>query len=335
MSYNGKQVVVTGADGFIGSHLAERLVEEGAAVTALSLYNSFDSYGWLDDLPPPVRAGLRLVRGDIRDGTFVRRLLEGAANSFSPGRAHRHPHSYAAPQSYVDTNITGMLNVLEAARACGTGRVVHTSTSEVYGTARVTPITEDHPLQAQSPYSATKISADMLATAYACSFDQPVAILRPFNTFGPRQSERAVIPTVIRQFLDPSCSVVRLGDLTTVRDFNYVSDTVEAFLALGSAGKPDFGQPYNAGSGTAVTIGEMVDIVRRLTGSDKRVEADPVRMRPDDSEVRLLLADSARLRAATGWQPRVSLEEGLKRTVAWWRARMAQGLVRRASGYMT
>jgi NAD dependent epimerase/dehydratase len=333
--YRGSRVLVTGADGFIGSHLVERLISKGAEVTALALYNSFDSYGWLDDLPDDIRAQLTLVRGDVRDANFVRRLLEGQQIVFHLAALIAIPHSYVAAESYVDTNVRGTLYVLEAARACGTERVVHTSTSEVYGTAITVPISEEHPLQGQSPYSASKIGADMMAEAYARSFGLPVCILRPFNTFGPRQSERAVIPTVIRQLLDPSCPTLRVGDPTTSRDFTFVADTAEAFLAMGAASNIAFGRSYNAGNGEGVTISTLIDMLARITGISKPVESEDMRMRPPDSEVRTLLADSNRITEEIGWQPQVRLEDGLTTTVAWWRKRLAHGKVRRSIEFIS
>lgn len=333
--YKGRRIVVTGADGFIGSHLVESLVAAGAQVTALAFYNAFDRNGWLDELPDSVLASVQVARGDVRDFSFVNRLIAGHDIVFHLAALIGIPHSYAAPQSYVDTNVTGTLNVLEAARVNGVGRVIHTSTSEVYGTALTFPIAESHPLQGQSPYSASKIAADKMAEAYALSFDLPVAILRPFNTYGPRQSERAVIPTIVRQALDPSCSAIKLGDLTTTRDFNYVSDTVAAFLAIGRAPEIEFGTPYNTGTGQAVSIADVLDRVRDLTGTNKPVESETVRVRPERSEVRALLADPARLAAATGWSAEVSLDEGLDHVVGWWRDRLADGSVRRSSNYAT
>jgi UDP-glucose 4-epimerase len=327
--YRGRKVLVTGADGFIGSHLADALAGAGAEVTALALYNAFGGHGWLDER----KNDMRVVLGDVRDGAQMMRLAHGHDLVFHLAALIGIPYSYVAANSYVDVNVTGTLNLLEALRAGGIGRLVHTSTSEVYGTARFTPITEAHPLQGQSPYAASKIGADMLAESYARSFELPVAILRPFNTYGPRQSERAVIPTATRQMLDPACREIALGDLTPVRDFTYVGDTVEAFLALGAAANIAHGQPYNAGSGVGVSIGEAVERLRRLTGCDKPLAHDPARLRPANSEVRALIADASALTQAAGWRPRVSLDEGLGLTVAWWRKRLASGAVRPAGGY--
>jgi NAD dependent epimerase/dehydratase len=329
LSYQSAKILVTGADGFIGSHLAEALVNRSAKVTALCLYNSFDKHGWLDDLPEPVRANLTVRRGDLRDTAFVRRIALGQDIIFHLAALIAIPYSYVAAQSYVETNVLGTLNLLEAARESGVGRVIHTSTSEVYGTALTLPIAEDHPLQGQSPYSASKIGADMMAEAFTRSFDLPVAILRPFNTYGPRQSERAVIPTVIRQALDPSCATISIGDASTVRDFTFVDDTVAAFLAVGLAPDIEFGRAYNAGSGKAVSVAEMIDLVSDVTGCSKSVELDAERMRPQNSEVRALLADYSRLATVVGWRPRVDLREGLTRTIAWWRDRLSGGSVRR------
>ena len=299
MAYRGKRVYVTGADGFIGSHLTEALAAAGAKVTALAQYNSFDSAGWLDDLSPDLRAEITVQRGDIRDAAFMRRELEGHDVVFHLAALIAIPHSYVAAASYVDTNIHGTLNILEAVRQNGVGRMIHTSTSEVYGTAQVTPITEAHPLQGQSPYSATKIGADMLVESFARSFDSPVYILRPFNTYGPRQSERAVIPTVIRQALDPSCDAIRIGDDRPKRDFNYVGDTVDAFLALGVSDNAPRGRALNTGTGVAVAVAEVVAAIRELTGTNKPVITEAGRQRPAESEVMLLLAASDALQTAT------------------------------------
>jgi NAD dependent epimerase/dehydratase len=334
LDYRDKRVLVTGADGFIGSHLAEALVSRGARVMALAAYNSFDSHGWLDDLPACVQSTMTRLRGDVRDPAFVRRIVGGQDIVFHLAALIGIPHSYVAAQSYVETNIAGTLNVLEAARASDVQRVVHTSTSEVYGTALTVPIAESHPLQGQSPYSASKIGADMMAEAYARSFGLRVAILRPFNTFGPRQSERAIIPTVIRQMVDSRCRTVKVGALTTVRDFTYVDDTVAAFLAIGNSHSIAFGQPYNAGSGQTVSVREMMDIVGNITGCEKAVDQEATRLRPDDSEVLVLQADASRLSADAGWRPSISFKEGLVRTVGWWRQRLAAGKVRADTAFM-
>ena len=333
--YSGRKVLVTGADGFIGSHLVEALVEAGAEVTALSLYSAVDAHGWLDDLQDGIRASVRVVRGDVRDAAFVARLAEGHDTIFHLAALIAIPYSYVAPQSYVDVNITGTLNVLEAARLHGARRVVHTSTSEVYGSAETKPIAEFHPLRGQSPYAATKIGADMMAMAWARSFDLPVAVLRPFNTYGPRQSERAVISSAIRQALDPDCDAIRLGDLSPTRDFNYVADTVDAFLRIGAADGIEFGRPYNAGSGVETKIADVVDTILTITGANKPIETEAARLRPEGSEVRALLADAAAFAELTGWRSNVGLDEGLERTVEWWRGRLQSGAIRPGAGYLT
>ena len=334
MAYHGLKILVTGADGFIGSHLTEMLVRHGAEVTALACYSSFDMQGWLDDLPREVLDAVRVVRGDVRDAAFIRHLVQGQDIVFHLAALIAIPYSYVAAQSYVETNVLGTLNVLEAARGSTVRRVIQTSTSEVYGSAITMPITEDHPLQGQSPYSASKIGSDMMAESFARSFALPVSILRPFNTFGPRQSERAVIPTVLRQLLDPSCSVIRVGDVSTVRDFTFVTDTAAAFLAIGTAPGIVAGRAYNAGTGTAVSVGDLIALAEEIVGCSKPVEQDADRMRPASSEVRALLADSSRLTAATGWQPGTALREGLTLTAAWWRGRLGAGRVRVAHGFM-
>jgi NAD dependent epimerase/dehydratase len=335
MSYMGTKILVTGADGFIGSHLTEGLVSAGADVTALAQYNSFDSHGWLDDLPDQIRKNVNLVRGDVRDAAFISRLVPRHEIIFHLAALIAIPHSYAAAQSYVDTNVLGTLNVLEAARQSSTERIVHTSTSEVYGTAIKMPIDESHPLQGQSPYSASKIAADMMAEAFARSFGLPVVILRPFNTFGPRQSERAIIPTIIRQALDPSCPAIMVGDATTVRDLTFVTDTAAAFMAAGQAEGIEYGQAFNAGSQRAIMIGDLIDVIIDLTSSRKPVLQDEKRLRPTNSEVRALLADSTRFVRATGWSPQVKLREGLERTVNWWHNRFSAMQVRRQQDFMT
>jgi len=334
MNYQDSRVLVTGADGFIGSHLTEALVSAGANVTALAQYNSFDSHGWLDDVPEAIRRRINVVRGDIRDAAFVGRVVHGHEIVFHLAALIAIPYSYLAAQSYVETNVLGTLNVLEAARQHGTERIVHTSTSEVYGTAITMPIDESHPLQGQSPYSASKIAGDMMAEAFARSFGVPVVILRPFNTFGPRQSERAIIAATIRQALDPSCPAIMVGDATTVRDLTFVTDTAAAFMAAGIADGVDYGQAYNAGSQRAIKIGDLIDVILEITSCPKPVLQDEKRLRPTNSEVRALLADCNRFVRATGWSPQVTLQEGLERTVSWWRARLSTQQVRRQKDFI-
>ena len=333
-SYAGTKILVTGADGFIGSHLTEALASAEAEVTALAQYNSFDSHGWLDDLPEPIRQRVNLVRGDVRDAAFISRLVHGHEIVFHLAALIAIPYSYVAPQSYVETNVLGTLNILEAARQHGTERIVHTSTSEVYGTALTMPIDETHPLRGQSPYSASKIAADMMAEAFARSFGLPVVILRPFNTFGPRQSERAIVGTIIRQALDPACPAIMVGDATTVRDLTFVTDTAAAFAAAGLSENLEYGQAYNAGSQRAIMVGDLIDLIVELTSSRKSVTQDNKRLRPPNSEVRALLADSTRFTRATGWSPKVKLREGLQRTVEWWRCRFSEKQVRRQGDFI-
>jgi NDP-hexose 4,6-dehydratase len=310
-------VAVTGGDGFIGSHLVERLVAGGHRVRAMALYSAFDTRGWLDDLPDATLAEVEVVSCDVRDARAVRDFIGDASVVYHLAALIAIPYSYRAPQSYLDTNANGTLNVLEAARDLGTARVVHTSTSEVYGTARRVPIDESHPLQAQSPYAASKIAADKLAESYHLSFGVPVVTLRPFNTYGPRQSARAVIPTVTTQ-LAQGRGPLRLGLLTPTRDFNHVADTVEAFVAVGTApAERVVGRVLNTGTGVETSIAEVVQLVGEVLGVEPEVEADDERLRPDTSEVMRLVSDAAALREATGWAPRVALREGLAGTVAW------------------
>lgn len=332
MTWTNRKAVVTGADGFIGSHLAEALVGRGAEVTALALYNSYDSLGWLDELPGAVRRSMRVVRGDIRDPHQMIALCKGQEVVFHLAALISIPYSYEAPSSYVQTNVQGTVNVLNGALGAGVSRFIQTSTSETYGTAQSTPITEDHPLQGQSPYSASKIGADMMAESFARSYQLPVTILRPFNTYGPRQSERAVISTVIRQVLDKNCESLNLGDLRPARDFNYASDTVEAFIKVAEMDDWQPGSIFNIGSGRMVTIGETVEMIKEITGCTKPVLKEQQRIRPETSEVMSLMADASKLRGATGWAPSVSLEDGLRRTIEWWKERL--GKVRPDAGYM-
>ncbi len=329
----GKRVFVTGADGFIGSHLAEALVRAGAEVTALALYSSFGTCGWLDEITEETRAAMRIELGDVRDVVQMRSLAEGNDIIFHLAALIGIPYSYVAAQSCVDVNIHGTLNLLEAARAGTVERFIHTSTSEVYGSAQTKPIAEDHPLHGQSPYAASKIGADQMVEAFARSHGIPAVTLRPFNTFGPRQSERAVIPTAIRQMLDPACTEIHLGDLSTTRDFTFVSDTVSAFLALGGAAGAEFGTVYNAGNGVEIKISDVVERLSEMTGCNKPIVSESARIRPEHSEVRALVASSARLTALSGWRPETVLDDGLGQCVEWWRGRITGGLQRRDSGY--
>lgn len=311
-------VAVTGAEGFIGSHLVEELVQQGHRVRAMVQYNSFASHGWLDALPDDVAAQVTPVLGDVRDPRSVREVMAGAEVVYHLAALIGIPYSYVAPQSYVDTNVSGTLNVLEAARQLATPRVVHTSTSETYGTARTVPIDESHPTQAQSPYSATKAAADRLAESYHLSFETPVATVRPFNTYGPRQSARAVIPTIAAQ-LASGRRELALGDLTPTRDLTYVADTARAFVAVGTAPADRVvGEVLNVGSGREISIGDLALLIAEIVGADDvRIVADAARLRPPASEVQRLCCDASKLRAATGWAPRHTLRDGLTATVAW------------------
>jgi NAD dependent epimerase/dehydratase len=310
-------VAVTGAEGFIGSHLVETLVAAGSRVRAMVLYNSFGSWGWLETLPSEVLDNVEVVAGDVRDDTSVHEFLRGAEVVYHLAALIAIPYSYRAPRSYLETNASGTLNVLEAARRQETPRVVCTSTSEVYGTALQVPIDERHPLQAQSPYSASKIAADKIAEAYHLSFGSPVVTLRPFNTFGPRQSARAVIPAIVSQ-LAAGQREVRLGALQPTRDFTFVKDTAAAFLAVGSApAERVVGQVLNAGTGREISIGDLLRMIGQLMDRDVRPVVEEDRLRPERSEVMRLVCDATRLRELTGWEPRYSLEDGLRETIAW------------------
>ena len=312
MSLQGKRVLVTGAAGFIGSHLTERLVELGADVRAMVRYSSSGSWGWLDS--SPVKDELDVFAGNICDRGCVQEAMQGCDVVFHLAALIAIPYSYRAPVSYVDTNVGGTLNVLEAARQLETPRIVHTSTSEVYGTALHVPIDEEHPLQGQSPYSATKIGADKLAESYYRSFDIPVVTVRPFNTFGPRQSTRAVIPTIISQCLAEK--TVRLGNLDPTRDLNYVANTAEGFV-LAATAEAAVGRTINLGSGKEISIGELAELICALVGVPPNIECESERLRPDKSEVDRLLADNTLAKTLLGWEPVVEFEEGLRRTIDW------------------
>lgn len=316
----GKTVVVTGADGFIGSHVTQRLIAEGANVKALCVYNSNGSYGWLDDLSPDERDAVDLQLGDIRDSEFVSDLVKGADVVLHLAALIAIPYSYQAPRSYVETNIVGTLNVLEGVRRHGVGRLVNTSTSEVYGTPKTVPITIENELRGQSPYSATKIAADKLCEAWASSFETPVVVLRPFNTYGPRQSARAVIPTVLQQMVG-GAERIHLGSLTPRRDFTFVTDTADGFFRAATADIPLTGQVIQLGTGYDVTIGELVEMAAKVTGSTAEITTQDERVRPEASEVMHLLSDPSQALAELGWAPQVSLEEGLRQTAEWIKAR--------------
>lgn len=315
MSLRDRQVVVTGADGFIGSHLTQALVREGAHVTALVQYNSFNSWGWLDDIPD--LDGVTVKAGDIRDPHYCHGLLAGAEIVFHLAALIPIPYSYAAPDSYVETNVGGTLNLCQAARAAKVQRFIHTSTSEVYGTARHVPMDEEHPLTPQSPYSASKIAADAMARSFFYSFGLPVVIARPFNVYGPRQSARAVIPTIISQLV-AGVQEVALGDLDATRDFTFVEDTCRGFLALATL-EGGLGEVFHIGSDQEISIGDLLTTIADLMGVRARAVTHTERLRPAASEVRRLRCDNRKLAAATGFRPQVSMREGLGATIDWFR----------------
>jgi NAD dependent epimerase/dehydratase len=308
----GRRALVTGAGGFIGSHLCERLVELGAEVRALVEYNSLGSWGWLDE--SPVRGELGVVLGDVRDRDSTNAAAAGRDVIFHLAALIAIPWSYEAPAAYVETNVVGTLNVLRAAQEAGAGLIVHTSTSEVYGTARYAPIDEAHPLQGQSPYAASKIGADKLAEAFHLSFGLPVVTLRPFNTYGPRQSARAVIPTIVTQLLGGES--VALGNLTPTRDFTYVTDTVEAFVQAVDA-EEALGRVLNVGSGREISIGDLAERIEATIDKRAPIDLDPARVRPSGSEVERLCANADEARRVLGWEPKVTLDEGLAATADW------------------
>lgn len=319
MNLKGKKILVTGADGFIGSHLTEALVRLGYDVRAFVYYNSFNSWGWLDESPLDIREQLEIFQGDIRDPHGVKQAMKGCDVVFHLAALIAIPYSYHSPDTYVDTNIKGTLNIVQAARECQIEKVIHTSTSEVYGTAQFVPITEAHPLQGQSPYSASKIGADQIAYSYYASFQTPVTIARPFNTYGPRQSARAVIPTIITQIASGQ-QKIKLGAIHPTRDFNYVQDTVSGFLALAESDRSN-GEVINIGSNYEISIGETVQLIAELMNREIEIETEEQRLRPEKSEVERLWACNKKAKELLSWEPRYAgksgFSRGLQETIAW------------------
>ena len=306
-------ILITGADGFIGSHLTEMLVRQGYNVKALSQYNSFNNWGWLEDVD--CKEKIEVVSGDIRDPHYCKHITKGVDVIYHLAALIAIPYSYVAPDSYVDTNIKGTLNICQAAKDNGVRRVIHTSTSEVYGTAQYVPIDEKHPLQPQSPYSATKIAADAMAMSFYNTFDLPVTIARPFNTYGPRQSARAVIPTIITQIANGT-KEIKLGDVTPTRDFNYVEDTCRGFIALANS-DASIGQTINIGSNYEISVGDTLNLIKELMASDVTFITDEQRIRPGKSEVFRLWCDNTKIETLTGFKPEVDIRDGLKKTIDW------------------
>lgn len=315
MDLKGKKVLVTGAEGFIGSHLTERLVELGADVTALAQYNSFNNWGWIDTFDKNVLDSIKVETGDIRELDGMNRIIKGQEVVFHLAALIAIPYSYLSPMAYVRTNVEGTVNVLEACRNHDVQKIIHTSTSETYGTALYVPIDEKHPMQGQSPYSASKIGADKMAESFYKSFNMPIATIRPFNTYGPRQSARAVIPTIISQILAGK-KEIKLGSLTPTRDFNYVKDTAEAFIKIAESDKT-IGEVINAGSNYEITIGDTVKKIIDIIGKDVKIICDEERIRPEKSEVNRLWADNTKIKELTGWAPNYNIDQGLAETVEW------------------
>jgi NAD dependent epimerase/dehydratase len=315
MKLKGKRVLVTGSEGFIGSHLTERLVELGAEVTALVQYNSFNNWGWIDTFDKNIKDSINVVTGDIREYDGIKRIIKGQEVVFHLAALIAIPYSYLSPMAYVRTNVEGTTNVLEACREYGVQKIVHTSTSETYGTALYVPIDEKHPIQGQSPYSASKIGADKIAESFYRSFDLPVATIRPFNTYGPRQSARAIIPTIISQILSGK-KKIKLGSLIPTRDFNYVKDTANAFIEIAESDKT-IGQVLNAGSNYEISIGNLAKKIIDIIGEKVEIVCDDERLRPEKSEVNRLWADNTKIKKLTDWSSKYNLDAGLKETIDW------------------
>ncbi|HQF11633.1 MAG TPA: NAD-dependent 4,6-dehydratase LegB [Paludibacteraceae bacterium] len=319
MNLKNKKILVTGADGFIGSHLTEELIRRGYDVRAFVFYNSFNSWGWLDHSEPEIKNNLDIFAGDVRDPHGVKQAMKGCDVVFHLAALIGIPYSYHSPDTYVDTNVKGTLNIVQAARELGVAKVLHTSTSEVYGSARFVPITEEHPLQGQSPYSASKIGADQIAMSFYLSFNTPVSIVRPFNTYGPRQSARAVIPTVITQIATGKKNI-KLGALHPTRDFNYVKDTVQGFIAVAKADKT-IGEVINIGSNYEISIGETVNLIAEMMNTKITLKTDARRVRPENSEVERLWAENAKAKKLAKWEPaygqREGFKKGLQKTIDW------------------
>jgi len=313
MSLKGKRVLVTGADGFIGSHLTEMLVKEGAKVKALSVYNSFNYWGWLEDVD--CLKEIEVISGDVRDPHFCKEITKNVDVIFHLAALIAIPYSYVAPDSYVDTNVKGTLNICQAAKENNVSRVLVTSTSEVYGTALYVPIDEKHPLQPQSPYSASKIGADAMAMSFFNAFNLPITIVRPFNTYGPRQSARAVIPTIISQ-IAAGKKQIKLGDITPTRDFNYVTDTCRGFIDIANSEK-SIGETVNIGSNFEISVGDTLNLIKKIMKSDVEFITDNQRIRPEKSEVNRLWCDNSKIKSLTGFEPKINIEEGLKKTIEW------------------
>ena len=308
-----KVILITGADGFIGSHLVEMLVAKGYQIRALAQYNSFNNWGWLEDVK--CKDKIEVLTGDIRDSHYCKLITKDVDIIFHLAALIAIPYSYIAPDSYVDTNIKGTLNICQAAKENGNIRVIHTSTSEVYGTAQYVPIDENHPMQPQSPYSATKIAADAMAMSFFNAFELPVTIARPFNTYGPRQSARAVIPTIITQIAS-GMKEIKLGDVTPTRDFNYVDDTCRGFIALAECDE-SIGETVNIGSNSEITIGDTLNLIKELMGSDVEFVIDKDRIRPSKSEVFRLWCDNTKIKKLTGFESKVDIRQGLQQTIDW------------------